>query len=324
MITNKFNVPLSLSVWLAHSDYDVYPSTKTISATSLLKPLKSIVLSMRATEGSSTDVMDLVPSSLGTAIHTAIESAWTHKDLRETLQALGHPQRVVEGVIVNPTKDQLVEGVIPIYMEIRNTKEILGWNITGKFDFICDGKLEDFKSTGTYNYINQSNSQKYIQQASIYRWLNPDLVTDDIFTINYIFTDWSSVKAKQESGYPQSRLLAQKFQLMSVADTEKFIKEKVQKVDAHWNNEALQLPDCTPEELWMKPSVFKYYKDPNKTERSTKNFDTYWEANQRLVEDGSVGKVVEIKGEAVFCKYCAARNVCGQAKNLINEGRLVL
>ncbi len=322
-ITNKFNVPLSLSIWLAHSDYDRSSDPKTISATSLLKPIKSIVLGMQATEQGTTDVMDLVPSSLGTAIHTAIETAWKSPSLKATLQGLGHPQRVVEGVVVNPTPEQLVEGVIPVYMEIRSYKEVDGWTVSGKFDFISNGMLEDFKSTGTYNYMSQSNSQKYIQQASIYRWLNPTLVTEDTFAINYIFTDWSSIKAKQETEYPKSRLLQQKFQLMSVPETEQFVKSKIALINRYVNAPET-LPDCTPEELWMKPSVFKYYKNPEKLDRSTKNFDSYWEANQRMAEDGNVGKIVEVKSEAVFCRYCAASAVCPQAANLVKEGRLIL
>jgi hypothetical protein len=312
-----------MAVWLAHSDYDFYPESKTISATSLLKPIKSIVLSMQAQEAGPTDVMDLVASSLGTAIHTAIEESWKSDSLRATLEALGHPKKIVEGIAINPTPEQLVEGVIPIYMEIRRTKQIDGWNISGKFDFISNGMLEDFKSTGTYNYMSQSNSQKYIQQASIYRWLNQDLVTQDTFAINYIFTDWSSVKAKQETEYPKSRLLQQKFQLISVPETEQFIKEKIRLINKYIPIPE-QLPDCTPEELWMKPSVFKYYKNPEKMDRSTKNFDSYWEANQRATEDGSVGKIVEVKGEAVFCRYCAANNNCAQAARLVQEGRLIL
>jgi hypothetical protein len=183
--------------------------------------------------------------------------------------------------------------------------------------------LEDFKSTGTYNWISQSNSQKYIQQASIYRWLNPTLVTEDTFAINYIFTDWSSVKAKQETDYPKNRLLQQKFQLMSIQETEQFIKDKVRQINKYVAAPH-ELPDCTPEELWQRPNVYKYYKNPEKMDRSTKNFDTYWEANQRMTEDGSVGKVVEVKGEAVFCKYCAACGNCKQAAKLIQEGRLIV
>jgi hypothetical protein len=209
-------------------------------------------------------------------------------------------------------------------MELRRIKEILNWKITGQFDFIANGKLEDFKSTGTYNWINQSNREKYIQQASIYRWLFPDLITEDMFSINYIFTDWSSAKARQDSKYPQKRLIQQDYPLMSIADAERFIKDRLNKLNQYKDVPQSQMPECTTEELWLKPSVFKYYKNPANKTRSTKNFDSYWEANQQYTADGSVGEIVEVKGEVGFCKYCSAANICYQAKQFMNEGRLLV
>jgi hypothetical protein len=323
-LTNKFQIPLSLAVWLAHDEYDRISNPKTISATSLLKPTKSVVLSLRSTEQAEVDISELVSSSLGTSIHSAIEAAWKSKGLKTTLEALGLPTKVRDNLILNPRPEELTEASIPVYMEMRSTKPIGDWFITGKFDYICDGRLEDFKSTGTYNYISQSNKDKYIQQASIYRWLNPTIITDDTFVINYIFTDWSSTKAKQEKGYPQGRLLPQKYTLMSLEETELFIKNKLTLITNYLNSTQDELPKCTDEELWAKPAVFKYYKNPQNKTRSTKNFDTYWEAHNMYSQDGSVGEVVEVKGEVVFCKYCNAKNACNQAKQYIQEGRLLI
>lgn len=320
-ITNNFGVPLSMAVWLAHDNYDHSDEPRTISATSLLKPLKSIILGALAEDSGRVDVMDLVPSSLGTAIHTAIEEAWKSDSLKDTLTNLGYPKGLVDNIRINP--ETVSKDCVPVYMEIRSTKEIAGWKVSGKFDFLSNGMLEDFKSTGTYNYINQGNTTKYIQQASIYRWLNPEIVTEDVFAINYIFTDWSSLKARTETDYPKSRLLQQKFTLMPITETESFVTQKLNQINKYMGDIA-NIPDCTSEELWEKKAVFKYYKNPSKKDRSTKNFDSYFEASQRLIEDGSVGEVVEVKGEVVFCRYCPAINNCPQATRMISEGRLVI
>ena len=322
MITNNFNIPMSLAVWLADDQYDYSDDPKLISATGLLKPLKSMILSMRATQTGDTDVSDLISSSMGSAIHTAIEVAWKSDKLKESLIKLGYPKKVVENIVINPT--ELRDTDIPIYMELRRNKEIDGYTISGKFDFISDGKLEDFKSTGTYSYINQSNKQKYIEQASIYRWLFPDLITQDSFSINYIFTDFSSTKAKQDKTYPQKRMIQQDYQLMEYGETERFIKSKLKQISKFLDANQEEIPQCTPEELWERQSVFKYYRNPEKLERSTKNFESYWEANQKYTEDGSVGRIIEVKGEVVFCKFCNAVNICNQAKQYIKEGRLVI
>jgi len=45
MYTNLNNLPLSISVWLADSDYDLTePKENEVSATTLLKPLKALIL----------------------------------------------------------------------------------------------------------------------------------------------------------------------------------------------------------------------------------------------------------------------------------------
>ena len=110
---------------------------------------------------------------------------------------------------------------------------------------------------------------------------------------------------------------------MSVNETEQFVIQKLNQINKYIND-IENIPDCTSEELWEKKSVFSYYKNPAKQDRSTKNFDSYFEANQRLLEDGSIGIVKERKGEVIFCKYCAAINNCPQATRMISEGRLVV
>jgi hypothetical protein len=111
---------------------------------------------------------------------------------------------------------------------------------------------------------------------------------------------------------------------MSISDTEKFIKDKLKLLNRYMDTPETALPVCTQEELWAKPAIFSYYKNPSKLDRSTKNFDSYWEANQKLVEDGSVGIIKERKGEIIFCKYCNAKGICSQAKAYAEEGRLVV
>jgi hypothetical protein len=111
---------------------------------------------------------------------------------------------------------------------------------------------------------------------------------------------------------------------MSYADTERFIKDKLREINKYKDAPEEELPECTSEELWEKPSIYSYYKNPEKMDRSTKNFDTYWEAHQKLVSDGLTGIIVERKGQIIFCNYCPAKNSCKQAKRYIDEGRLLV
>jgi hypothetical protein len=82
------------------------------------------------------------------------------------------------------------------------------------------------------------------------------------------------------------------------------------------------LPDCTPEELWQKDPVYKYFKNPQ-GKRATKNFMSLLEANQLKAKNGGVGIVKTVFGEAKACNYCKAASVCEQRDRLIEEGILV-
>ena len=324
MFTNTSNLPMSVAVWLAHDDYDHSSDPYTVSATSLLKPIKSLVLSNRVVSSATTDVVELIASRMGTAVHTAIENAWLSSNLKEHLLSLRYSPKIVENIVINPTAEQLTEDSVPIYMELRGSKKVGKYTVSGKFDFVSGGVLEDFKTTGTYGYINQSNAIKYVQQGSIYKWLHPDIITEEFMYIQYIFTDWSAAKARQDKNYPSSRIVPQMYVLNSVQDTEAFVTGRINLIDTYRDADESQMPECTPADLWERDPVFKYYKNPESRARSTKNFATYYEAHERLVQDGSVGVVVEVKGEIKFCSYCPAVSICQQAKGYVAAGRLVI
>lgn len=322
--SNVSAVPLSLAVFLATDHYDHNPDPHTLSATALIKPLRQIVLSARVPANDGVvDLIQMMPSRMGTAIHDGIERAW--KDNFPTaMETLGYPKGVIKQIRINPTKEELVDGVIPIYMEQRAVRKLGNFNISGKFDFVGDGRVEDFKSTSVYTAIHATNDDKYIQQGSIYRWLNPEIITNNQMAIQFIFTDWSRNKAMQDPKYPQQRIQQKILDLMSIQETEGFIKTKLNLIEKHWDSPEAELPQCSNDDLWRSDPVFKYYKNPEKTSRSTKNFDNRQDALIRLSEDGNVGIVKEQPGQVTACKYCNAFSVCSQKDALIQAGDLVL
>jgi hypothetical protein len=325
MLENITNIPLSLAVFFATDDYDHNPDPNTISATSIIKPLKQIVMGMRVNGGSaSTDVSTLIPSRIGTALHTAIEASWRSKKLPETLKRLGIPESVVKRIKINPTADEMTKDTIPVYMELRREKSVQGIKVSGKYDFVAEGRLEDFKSTSVYAWIFKSNDEKYIMQGSIYRWLNPDIITQDEMDIQFIFTDWSKSKARMDKQYPQSRTKRYPLKLKSAAEVESYLSSKIIKIKNLIDEPESKLPACNDEDLWRSAAVWKYYKDPKKTSRSTKNFDNPTDANSRLIADGNKGIVIEMKGQVKACNYCNAIDICEQAKTYIDSGELVL
>ena len=319
MYTNNSNIALPLAVFLATDDYDY--EDNVISATTLLKPIRQIVLSQRLNkEDVAVDISNLVSSRMGTAIHTAIEKAWLNPS--KALADLGYPPKLIERIKVNP--DTVNKGDIPVYMEKRSYKQVGKYKVSGKFDFVAEGKVQDFKSTSVFTYLNQSKAHEYSLQGSIYRWLNPDIITQDTMTIHYVFTDWNKMEALRNKNYPANRVLSQQYTLMSVAQTDSYVKSIIANIDKYKDVPEAELPCCTDEDLWRKPTVWKYYKNPNKLERSTKNFEYQSDALAQYVKDGSVGIVKEVKGQVVACRYCSAFALCSQKDKLIESGELVL
>lgn len=323
--SNVSSVPLSLGVFLATDSYDHNPDNNVISVTTLLKPLRQIILGSRVpAEEASVDLVQMMASRMGSAIHDGIERAWV-KNYKEAMMSLGLPQRVIEKVRINPMgADRKLDDIIPIYLEQRVQKQVGKYAVSGKFDFVGDGRVEDFKTTSTYTAMHGTNDDKHAMQGSLYRWLNPDIITKDEMAIQFIFTDWSKAKAMQDPKYPQSRIQQRIHKLKSVNEMDAFVSRKLAQIEQHWKSPEEALPLCTDEDLWRSEPVFKYYKNPDKTARSTKNFDTKQEAMVRMAEDGGKGIVLEKPGQVTACKYCNAFSLCSQKDALIAQGDLVL
>lgn len=320
--TNGTNVPLSMAVFLATDKYD--HEEDTISATALLKPIRQLVLAPRVPpEQQLVDVTGLVKSRMGTAIHDAIENSWLQNHV-DAMKALGYPERVAKRVVINPLPGELTEDCIPVYMEKRSYREINGFTVSGKFDFVGEGRVEDFKSTSTNTWRSGNKDEDYQLQGSIYRWLNPDIITQDHMAIQFIFTDWMPGRAKSDPTYPSKPVEQKLIPLLSLEETESFISNKLNQIKRYENSPEEDLPLCSDKELWRTDPQFKYYKNPEKRNRSTKNFDNKQDAYTRLAQDGNVGIVVEVPGQVIACKYCPAFVACTQKDALIAEGSLII
>ena len=316
--TNNHNVPLALAVWLVADNYDYQDRPDYISATSLMKPLRQLILSARTIQGSLTsDLSDYAARVMGNALHDSIEKAWLNNH-QKSLALLGYPQQVIDRILVNPS-DELVartKDAIPIYLEQRAFKKVGKWTVGGKYDMVAEGVVHDNKSTSAYTWMNSDKDQDYIIQGSIYRWLNPTKITEDFIRVNFIFTDWSRAQARMDPAYPQAKVQAKELPLLSIEETEAWVVAKLAQIDKYWDAKDADIPECTDFELWRAPPKFKYYSNPAKTDgRSTKNFDDKAEADKFWkVEKGGAGIVIPIVGEPKRCNYCDAISHCQQAK----------
>lgn len=319
--TNRGNISLTIAVWLAADDgYDRKFHPMEFSATEILDPVRMIVLKRQLaaakTEG-STDIEEKVPSRVGHAVHKAAEVSWI-ENREKAFKNLGLPQSLIDRIRVNPETPGPSDS-IDIHIEKRTTKDILGYRISGMFDFCIDGVVEDIKTTKTYNWIHGGNDEKYMHQESIYRWLNPELIIGDFCNIHFMFTDWKAHLSIGDKEYPPANVMTRKLKLMSLEETEQFISNKLLGIIPHLDKQQEDLPQCTQEELWQNPPTYKWYKGGVKTARSSKNFDTKGEAE---AHSAGVGIIITHPAKVKRCYYCDARLACTQAAQLSDDGLL--
>ncbi len=320
MITNNTGISLAMAVWLVNDEYDYVSKTNYISATTLLKPIRQIVLPRRVKPEDRVpeDVVDFCSRALGNSLHDSVEKAWV-KNYKKNLKRLGIPDAVIERVMVNPTDEELKAATdpIPVYVEQRAFKEVAAggvlWTVGGKFDMVTDGIVQDTKSTSAFTWAHGSRDEEHKLQGSIYRWLNPDKITEPFIRINYLFTDWLKYAAKQNPNYPQQRVEHKDIPLLDITDTDAWVVDKLTKIAHYMEVPEEKIPLCTDEELWMSDPKFKYYANPaNVGGRSTKNFETLADAKNYQVEKGGKGVIITEKGEPKRCDYCDAFMVCKQ------------
>ena len=326
--SNTQNIPLSLAVYLAVDNYDFVPDS--ISATGLMRPIRQMVLARRVPkELSLPDISTLVAARTGSSIHDGLEKAWVSGNYKEAMSKLGYPEGVIDRIQVNPDDAELTPDSIPVYLEQRMHREFMGKKITGKYDFLAEGRLEDLKTTSTYTWVNNTKEKDYQLQGSIYNWLDKALpiprITASEIAIQFIFTDWKAYEAKQKADYPPSKTMQKLVPLLSLEETEAYIARKLTQLTNHKETPEPDIPRCTDEELWRKPAKWKYYKDPCRTARSTKNFDNPGDAYDcQQTKYAGVGIVVEVPGEVVACKYCPAFPVCTQKDEYLANQTLKL
>lgn len=326
--TNKFEVPLPLALWIAVDEYEPSKYNNELSATGLLKSPRYIIAQLRQKNPELfdesvrpvpvplesielPDIQERVAARIGTAIHSSVEKAW--KDYyKQGLTALGYPEKQIDRIRINPTEPE--EDTIPVFQENRMYKQIevdgVTFTISGQYDMIINGVLHDIKSTSTYSYENGANDEKYRKQGSIYRWLNPNLITGDYLTINFVFLDFKKFLDQRNGNYPPARAYFKQYKLLSVWETEMFIRNKLKQLVKYWNYPLEQIPCCQPEDLFTDKPIYKYYKNGyEEGKRSTKNFDTFAEASAYRAKQGFVGVLIEDRGKPFMCPCCIPEEV---------------
>lgn len=324
-ITNQMGIDLPLAVWLLQDGYKSgaadAPPGELLSVTTLMKPTRQLILQRKVDMSQETrDISESVSSRMGHALHDSIERAWTEGNWKKAMAQLHYPQTIIDKVRINPTTDE--PGTIPIYLEKRGFKQFEDIVLTGQLDFLIGSAYRDFKSTSTFAWTSGNKDQDYILQGSLYRFIFPDLIKDDVMRIEFIFTDWASYRAKTDKKYPQARVAHREYPLMSLADTEAWLSAKLKEIRHNAKLKQSSMVRCDDKALWRSDDVFKYYAKPETAAaggRCTKRFDKESDAVLHMQEKGGKGVIIKEKGEPKACGYCPAFTVCEQRKEYFND-----
>ena len=314
--TNHKDISLLMAVWAAKETYVPSTEANSISATTIIRPIKPLILTPRVpiTEETIPDISNNISSRMGNGIHDSIEKAWK-ESYKESMRMLGYPEKTIEKIIINPTDEQLSENIIPVYIEERFHRRFGKYTISGKVDFIIDGRLHDVKTTSVMSYTKGRKDKAYSLQGSIYRWLRPDLIYDDHIYIQFLFTDWNGMLSKSQKDYPKQRFIEHKVPLLSIDETTHYIRSKLLNLEKYKDAPQHEIPECADEDLWRSEPVFKFYANPAKTAKATRNFTSMAEAQAYKSSSGAVNGIIKtIKSEPKACLYCPAYTICEQRK----------
>ncbi len=325
-ITNEFGIDLPLAVWLLQDGYKSgaadAPPGELLSVTTLMKPTRQLILQRKVDMSQETmDISEMVAARMGHGLHDSIERAWTEGNWQGAMRKLHYSQKIIDQIRINPKKEDLQPDTIPIYLEHRGFKTFEDIVVTGQLDFLIGKSYRDFKSTSTFAWTSGSKDGDYVLQGSLYRWLLPEMIQDDVMRIEFLFTDWLKYRAKVDPKYPQTKVAHREFALMSIKETEDWLHNKLATIRSNARLSQDKMVQCTDKELWRQADSYKYYTDPATAAsggRCTKRFDSATDAQLHLQSKGK-GIVVKDPGEVKACMYCPAFTVCEQRKNYFKD-----
>ena len=275
--TNEMNLPASMVSAITNDTYTM--GKADISVTTLIQPPKIRVLKSRHRDEIVEDVADRVWALLGTNTHAIIER-------------INHPDSI---------------------QEERLSMEVSGWTISGQADLYEDGIISDFKTTSVWGVIN-GPKDNYIHQLNCYA----EMFRQSGFSVKglqviAILRDWSKFGGQRSQSYPKKQVVRVPIPLWGHIETMNYLRDRVR---VHQIAECLaddDIPCCTPEERWERPTRFAIVKGKNK--RAWRVVDSLEEAEKLKaeIEEGSKDKyrIDERTGESVRCaNYCSVNQWC--------------
>lgn len=296
LITNILNLPQPVVAAISNDPY--YDGGADISVTRLISPPRQVAL-MKGKGGQVTeDAADRIYSLLGQCAHTILERMPDHAFI--------------------------------VMKEKRLFMEMLGWQVSGQVDLVYwndDGEtvLADYKVMSVWEGMNGIKHEKAAQLNLLALLCVASGTKIDRLEIVGIYRDWSKSKARHGQ-HPSRQVERFDVPLWTTAEADDYLHDRVA---AHQAAQAGDLPECTAEDRWERPTKYALHKDGRKS--ALRVTDTMNELNDWAVWKGvkaapgdewPKGHRVDVRpGECVRCAdYCAVAEFCDQWKAIQETG----
>ncbi|MFM2134484.1 MAG: Leptospira phage [Bacteroidota bacterium] len=280
-LTNRHNLPETIINVLRRPQYS--KGGAHVSATELLSSPRIVQLRRQHWNDIEEDASEMVWSLFGSALHNVLEHG---KDRNHVV-------------------------------EERLFAEVDGWSLSGAVDlqeFFDDGiVISDYKVTSVWSVMN--DKLDWHRQLNVYAWLIETIKHRPIKSLQIvaILRDWNRRDAEQKQDYPSAPIVVVPIPLWPIEAREEYIRKRI-----HLHAEAMfqsevggDLPECSSEEMWEKPTTFAIKKKGNK--RANFVFVEEDKANAKVQEMGEAYVIERRPGERTRCeKFCTVSPWCNQ------------
>ena len=232
-LTNNFGMPETILNVIARPQYS--KGKANMSVTELLNSPRIVQLKRKHWEDLTEDAADMVWSIFGTAIHNILEHGKGESHVVEERIHIELDGMRISGAI--DLQELTPEGII----------------------------LSDYKTTSAWAVMNEK--QDWHNQLNSYAYLveRAKLLPVIKLQIVAIVRDWSRRDAATREGYPKAPIVVIDIPLWSYEYRDAYVRGRISlHGDALFEMETDgDMPDCTAEEMWEKPTTYALKKDGN-------------------------------------------------------------
>jgi hypothetical protein len=287
-LTNKHHLPQTFVNVITRPTYS--KGSSEISVTEILSPPQLILLRRRHADEIEVDAADQVWSLFGSAVHNILQHG---KD----------DHHIVEERLFTTFESWRISGAIDL-QEIQADGSII---------------ISDYKVTSAWAV--QQEKTEWVDQLNLYAWLVERVKGLPVSGLQIIgiVRDWSRREAALKDSYPQAPIVTLDIPLWDSETRERFVKDRLTlHNEANFAAVSGQMPECTADEMWEKPTTYAIMKDGGV--RAKKVCATQDEA-QSLIKTKYPGHTIEVReGSRTRCEsFCQAAPFCEQYQRYQRE-----